>query len=428
VNRGAVVHHGLVSQLGLSLKALGERRVGEDYWSVLEQTLTSCLYVGKKTEAEDCLKELQGRFGVFSPRVESTVDGSTVVTPQSGSYRVHLLDLLIKELSEKKETCIKAYEEVRVQKASLVGPGKRIAALVGDPHMKLSEHLEAHPGDSPAWHELGEHYASHKAYAARTPLAIHCYEELVLSTPNAAAWHARLADLHCALHADSLQREGSLASLRQARLHAAEAVRLTDGGVAYALAALADSAYLHVCSILCAVKEVNSHGDGGGAQVPPTSRLLKGHSMASLASHALAFASKEPPAAQALAAATLDPPKFNFGALASVLGVDGGGERGETWRQFCEEAVTLHRLALQFMQDLRVGGAGEKYKSLVHRTAIPSTLSSLTPGTEAGGGGMLSMFPALAVEYWLLESLEARHAANSQAAHLKILTDALNKL
>ena len=159
----------------------------------------------------------------------------------------------------------------------------------------LSSYLEKFCSDSEGWLEMAELqlYLStnplsknNNSYTNRIPHAIFCMEELLLLQPNNAAFHTRMSDLLCrntvelglpsfTNHTQFINNNTSPSSssslvykqykamdikhedydqliytLRNARLHASEGVRLTNKLNLYSLMSLADSCYLHYCSKL----------------------------------------------------------------------------------------------------------------------------------------------------------------------------------
>ena len=460
LHRGAVWYPQLVSHQGALLRAAGEGAVGEDYWAVLEQTLTSSLQCHRSEEAHACLAALQVRFGIFQHGKPSAVEGESG-TPQSGSLRVRFLELLVLEweamhgggraagdvaarggahpgsagggsgsssssgggggggggaqLANLEKGVKKDYAELAELKPTGGGASlRRLAVLDSSPRAALVRLLETHLGDAPSWQELAELYA--KDGAPALPQAIHCYEELVLLAPNQAGWHARLADLHAALHAAHPGSEAAAAGLRQARLHAAEAVRLSEGGVAYAVAALADAAYLHALSVLAGGAGAGGSADGRPLRsaVPKEHRLLPGAplsataralaDLSAAAGAAGADAAAAAAAARAPAVVTL-PPALEGAKLRAV-----------------EESLALHALACAYLEGLRGGEGSARCAALAGKAPIPHALC----GPEvAAGRGWLELFPALAVEGELVAGAHARGALAAQCSLMKGLAAAL---
>ena len=456
LNRGAVWCPQLVSFQGSQLRALGESAVGEDYWSILEQTLASALHCGRIEEAHACLAALQVRFGIFMHAKPSEVEGEAG-TPQSGSLRVHFLELLVQEwqalhggeesggrtrvgarggahsgssggggsggaqlatsnLAALEKSAKKDYAELAELRPTgggasgtpTGGPAaaRRLAVLDSTPRAALVRLLDTHLGDAPSWQELAELCA--KDGAASLPQAIHCYEELVLLAPNQAGWHARLADLHAALHAPSIAGEHALTALRQARLHAAEAVRLSEGSVAYAVAALADAAYLHAAAVLAA----GAAPPRRSAAIADELRLLPGcalgHMVRSLTDLSKGASPERAAAALAQPPAAITLPAAMEPARARAL----------------EESLALHALAVHYFSALRSGEAGVHCKAMEGKAPLPHALC----GPQVGAGqapAWLQLFPALAVEGALLTGAHAAQALAAQAAYLKAVAAAL---
>jgi hypothetical protein len=429
LNRGAISYPALVSHQGSLLRPLGEGSVGEDYWSILEQTLTSSLYCGRVGEARACLALLQGRFVAFSKGRPSREEEPGI--PQAGSLRVRFLELLVQEWESlhgsseagsgtaassssssalasprvQQKAVRREYSElVELRPAGGGAAARRLAVLeeAPSPRAHLVKLLDTHLGDAPSWQELAELYArGDSASAASLPQAIHCYEELVLLSPNQAGWHARLADLHAARHGRDIAGEGAVAGLRQARLHAAEAVRLSEGGVAYAAAALADTAYLYVLAVLAAA--AHSSSSGGRALAAPH-RVLPGGPLADM-QHALSAASSS-------SSSSSDSPSHALPL--DDLPIQPASLEAHRARTV-EESLALHALACAYLESARSGPGGAVCAALEGRGAVDAALCG--PGVAAGER-WLALFPALAVEGALLRGKHAAAALAAQSAFL----------
>jgi hypothetical protein len=432
LNRGAVCYPELVSHQGSLLRAQGEGAVGEDYWSILEQTLIASLQCKRVEEAIECLKVLQGRFGAFEAAQPSAIEGEPG-TPQSGSLRVHYLELLVREWRAvcgggessggnpttgggqqqlarqqgggKVGEVRAGYEALQEAKPLGGAPaGRRLALLDSLPRNALVKLLGTQLGDSSSWQELGELYASEPGTAS-LPQAIHCYEELVLLAPNQAGWHARLAELTCAAHVGALSAESATPALRQARLHAAEAVRLSEGAVAYASCALADAAYLLTVATLASCGGASA-GERKVTQ-PREHRLLPGLALR----QAVAVLAE---AAEATVATALEAP-----ALPASLEKCKPESLGTL-----EESLALHALACHYLEAQRAGSAAAQWRALAGKAAVDAALC----GGKGGGVTWASLFPASAVEGCLLHGKHAAEALRVQCAYLKGVAALLGKM
>jgi hypothetical protein len=236
----------------------------------------------------------------------------------------------------------------------------------------------------------------------RVPQALFCVEELLLIQPNTAAFHARAAELLCRIALEAAATGGGAASfaqpagsavsapepgspaaereagLRRARLHASEAVRLTRSNNAYALATLADAAYLHWCAVLRKAPK-------------PGARLLYGVTLDRTAD-AIAAGSRGSTGAAAWGGA---------GGAADADAVTGSIDNMTLG--LASEDVSLHGLAVHHLTRLAAaarqggggGGGGEA-------GCGGAAAAALAPKQAGAGGSMAEAYPALAVEAVLL--------------------------
>lgn len=269
---------------GQRLFKLGERGsflTADEYFSVLEQTATAAAAVGAVDEAQAIAKVLAERFGEFKPK-KMVVDvdraeGDTgppakmTVWSSEGSQRAHLLAQLVLEAGGSVDGpggAKKGLDELKDVKPTLAVSRRLSSLALAHPEREkedkkntiaktLAEHLEMFSDDADAWREASELLLSDDfATGANFTKAAFAAEEVVLISPEDASAHARASEL-CVAAAVKDFRDNSASkdvfshvvfSFRCARLKAAEAVSLSRKGSAYALAALADSAFLHLTS------------------------------------------------------------------------------------------------------------------------------------------------------------------------------------
>jgi tetratricopeptide (TPR) repeat protein len=192
------------------------------------------------------------------------------------STRVSRLTGLLEESRGRAETAAGIYAELPDERGGL---GRR--RVVGlrrtdggvEPAIKaLSAYLELYAADLDAWLEM----TNLQLRAKRLPQAIFSLEEAILLAPNRADLHTFLAQvknflaiailvpssffwqtstalqtiISPCLFLQLLAVERTVDSLRVARLHACEAVRLTEASNAWSLTVLADVCWLHVSAAL----------------------------------------------------------------------------------------------------------------------------------------------------------------------------------
>ena len=227
------------------------------------------------------------------------------------------------------------------------------------------------------------------ATGANLTKAAFAAEEVVLITPEDAAAHARASEL-CAAAAVKDFKDSSASkdvishvvfSLRCARLKAAEAVSLSRKGSAYALAALADAAFLHLTALFA-----QRNGKWGKADVLQDDfRLLRAESLKKMASVAAG--------GQKASAARAVPLRESLGGSADA-----------------EESTKLHSLAAHHLRRLREASAPELSALIAREVKVDGVVIELR-----------EIFGALAFEHALLTDARAVRALQAQEDILRAL-------
>lgn len=315
---------------------------GSDLWAILEQAVPACLMQKDLAGAEKYLARLKAQF--------------------KNSSRVKRLEGLLLEAQGKFDAAKTLYDAMITAQPANRLAHKRRAALAkarGDPRAfmeALSSYLDIFSDDAEAWLEMAECHLSQGNCAQ----AAFCYEELVLLYPGNPAAHARLAEcMSGTLAASSTLREHAEGQssdaveqrrkqkdrLRLARLHASEAVRLSDRKSAYALAVLADVSFLHARA--CA-------GTASTAKSVQTTVLAPGG------------------ASQRTLMAVADLARGITAAAAAAVGARSGSAEGRVHgddREDFEESMSLHRLARHHLAKLSSSQAS--LASTKHRDVFP---------------------------------------------------------
>ncbi|KAK1930137.1 ER membrane protein complex subunit 2 [Phytophthora citrophthora] len=189
-----------VASIGKLLTTKHSWGLGDELWSVYEQTFVAALDLHDDELAETCLKTLQTKFP-SSSRV-ARLEGMQL--EQRGEFAKALA--LYDELLEANP----ANALVLKRKIAMLKAQKKTADVI----TALNEFLRSFGTDQAAWTELGETYLSMAAYR----YAAFCYEELVLLNPMDAISHSRLADVYSTI--------GGLDNLLTARKHYAHSLEL----------------------------------------------------------------------------------------------------------------------------------------------------------------------------------------------------------
>jgi hypothetical protein len=343
------------------LASPGAAALGDDLPGLLEQSALAALAVGNQAAARAHIDALKVQFPT--------------------SARVDRLALRLVEASGHAATAEEGYRAALKKDGNDPASVKRLIAIKkgrGDMSGAMAD-LAAYlaglgAGDAGAWLDAAELQLALPNIAGvagsrksgRLAQAAFCMEELILLQPANAAFHARAAEL---LVGQGCGGEGAEGRGRIARLHAAEAVRLTGKGCAYAIVALADAAYVHWCAVT-------------GARPGP-----------------LALPCCSAAAAPSLVAAVEAGEGFPVSAGA------GGDETGPPVAR--AEAAALHALALRLLQALAASPAGAHTR---RQAAGSVTAASVTVKLSA-------VFPALALEAALLgPRVEALLAARDLTA------------
>ncbi|KAL3659644.1 hypothetical protein V7S43_015319 [Phytophthora oleae] len=189
-----------VTSIGKLLVTKHSWGLGDELWSVYEQTFVAALDLHDDELAETCLKALQTKF--------------------PGSSRVARLEGMQLEQRGEFAKALALYDELlEANPANALVLKRKIAVLkaqkkTADVITALNEFLRSFGTDQAAWTELGETYLSMAAYR----YAAFCYEELVLLNPMDAISHSRLADIYSTI--------GGLDNLLTARKHYAHSLEL----------------------------------------------------------------------------------------------------------------------------------------------------------------------------------------------------------
>jgi len=218
------------------------------YYQALELNFFQNVHKGGLSLAASILEELHGRFGSKSAKVirlTGLLLEALGRTKDAQKLYTTMLDTLE---STSSSAALLQKRPVAISRANNDGKSTETARL-------LKDYLNVFNADIDAWIELSEiqlAMALAKGSEDERGLAysIFCTEEAILLNPKNAALHARAAELQCR-YASLLESIGksSLLTLFCARLHASEAVKLSNKKSAYCLAALADASYLHACTV-----------------------------------------------------------------------------------------------------------------------------------------------------------------------------------
>ncbi|OWY97693.1 hypothetical protein PHMEG_00031720, partial [Phytophthora megakarya] len=179
--------------------------LGDELWSVYEQTFIAALDLHDDELAETCLKALQTKFP-GSSRV-ARLEGMQL--EQRGEF-AKALALYDELLEANPANALVLKRKIAVLKAQKKTADKKTADVI----TALNEFLRSFGTDQAAWTELGETYLSMGTYR----YAAFCYEELVLLNPMDAISHSRLADIYSTI--------GGLDNLLTARKHYAHSIEL----------------------------------------------------------------------------------------------------------------------------------------------------------------------------------------------------------
>ncbi|KAG6615650.1 uncharacterized protein IUM83_05025 [Phytophthora cinnamomi] len=189
-----------VARVGKLLVTKHSWGVGDELWSVYEQTFIAALDLHDDELTETCLKALQTKF--------------------PGSSRVARLEGMRLEQRGEFARALALYDELlEANPANALVLKRKIAVLkaqkkTADVVTALNEFLRSFGTDQAAWTELGETYLSMGAYH----YGAFCYEELVLLNPMDDIAHSRLADIYSTI--------GGLDNLLTARKHYAHSIEL----------------------------------------------------------------------------------------------------------------------------------------------------------------------------------------------------------
>ena len=224
----------------------------DERWAELEQACAAAITTGAIGDAAAHLEALRARFGARSARV-LRLGGALLeaVGRRDAAARLYSCALA----SDAHATSAPLFK----REAGLARSSEEAALSARG----LRDYLSHFSGDGDAWLEMAElqlqvgaspaarRAAASESLASRAAQAAFCVEEALLASPGSAALHARAAELLCH-SAGASAAPAPFASqeslLRGARLHASEAVGLSDRRSAYCLAALADASYLHACA------------------------------------------------------------------------------------------------------------------------------------------------------------------------------------
>jgi hypothetical protein len=411
----------LVARLGGVVRAIAgsSLSLGDEYWLILEQTLIAAAQCGADDEAAACLAALEARFGRFRGFIR---DKGVEVEPEEvavaekgvswrGSTRVRRAALLVAESKGGGSRVAAAAGFLALDEGAGGGGGHALPSrrLCNDGSRSIEAHLELHGGDADAWRSASEN-ASEKGLVGNALFAV---EEMVLITPGSAAVHARASELGVAVASSYGNRDNEVdaarLAVRTARLHASEAVRLSDRSVAYALAALADSAWAHA-ALLTAPK-------GQGRALPAARRLLTGDSLAATALRALKWlesdegckALKNTAALEAMALVKTEPLLRSGSTTTSRLSSDAITQ--------VREAIALHALAVH---DLNILAGTPQAQALVEKLTAPAFCQN-APLTAVA-------FPALTVDAMLLWSTASRNVLGAQINDMTRLVSELDSM
>jgi len=229
----------VVAKYGAAALDLGApRRLGDEVWSVYEQTLLAALDVDDPALRDRCQSAILERFGGAA----------------KPSQRVERLRGLVAEAAGDWDAAAARYASLLETNATNQQALKREICLLkgrGAPRKEVAEALNGYlvkfQSDGAAWQALGE---THLA-AARYADAIFCYEELTLFEPLSQHYFRRLGELHYSWAA-SLGAAKAEAKYRDARKYFAKSLELHATGNARAAVGLL---------LTCAALKVVVRGD-----------------------------------------------------------------------------------------------------------------------------------------------------------------------
>ena len=210
--------------------ALGSAsRLGDEAWSIYEQTLVAALDVDDLTLSARCEKAIHARFWVEGEGAKQ-------------SQRVLRLKGLVAEGGGKWDEALKHYGALLESNGANAAALKREVCVLkgkGASPAAVAEALHGYvakfQSDASAWQALGELYASH----AKFPDAIFCYEELTLFDPLAQHYHRRLGELYYSWAAAAGDhKKDAEARYRHARKYFAKSLDLHKTGNARAATGL----------------------------------------------------------------------------------------------------------------------------------------------------------------------------------------------
>jgi tetratricopeptide (TPR) repeat protein len=146
-------------------------------WTALETLFYSCLQTGDNSSAKTCLDRLTTRFGAESERItglsgiyhEATAENNGALEALLTRYRETIKEQPINMVIRKRQVTL------------LKSMGRTAEAM-----QALVELLDLSPVDAESWAEMAEMYFQQGMYGQ----AIYCYEDVLLTTPN--AWNVSL--------------------------------------------------------------------------------------------------------------------------------------------------------------------------------------------------------------------------------------------
>ena len=221
-HRVPATHNATVLKWGAHALSKCRAALGDELWSVYEQTLLAALAAHDDALADACAEALDARFG-DSTRVKRLLamrDEARGDFADADEVYGSLLDA-----NPANALVFKRRVAVLRAKGQLAASAKL-----------LNEYVGIFSSDEGAWQQLAELHLK----AARYEAAAFCYEELVLMQPTSHLYHCRLAELYATI---------GPRQLLAARKHFAQSLDLKRAGNARALhglcgacAAIADRA------------------------------------------------------------------------------------------------------------------------------------------------------------------------------------------
>ncbi|KAJ1458229.1 hypothetical protein M885DRAFT_513302 [Pelagophyceae sp. CCMP2097] len=185
-------------------------RLGDERWSIHEQTLIAALDLDDAATAKSSEDALAARFrsGARIGRLQGMCEEARGEYEKAGAtYAKLLVDNAANAAALRREVCI-------VKAESNLDVSKNVVNA-------LNGYLEKFQSDAGAWQALAETYTR----AANWRSAAYCYEELTLFEPLAHHYHCRLGEIHYT-QAAALQGRKQLETYRTARKYFAQAVQL----------------------------------------------------------------------------------------------------------------------------------------------------------------------------------------------------------